>query len=31
MTILFMMPVLCAVVMLVFSLLFRDIKAGETL
>ena len=31
MKILFMMPVLCAVVMLVFALIFKDIKAGETL
>ena len=28
---LFRMPVLCAVVMLIFALLFRDIKAGDTL
>ena len=31
MTIVFMMPVLCAVVMLIFALLFKDMRAGETL
>lgn len=31
MALLFKMPVLCAVVMLIFALLFKDIRSGETL
>lgn len=31
MSTLFMMPFLCAVVMLIFALLFKDIRSGETL
>lgn len=28
---LFKMPLICAAVMLIFALIFKDIKAGETL